>query len=1213
MPDRRDEFDELLDDFDRQWQEGFAPGILDFIASFEKKELARDERRYLLIESLRIDIEYRWNRLDESTGLVEHNARKATSLPQRPLIEDYLRVLRLNDDMSPSELADLIKDEFRARCLSGHSVELEEYRERFPALPSGFESQLKNISKQLQAQQTPSGVDQMFGFTTAHSSAFSSGSIPPAGVEFGGYLVLDRIGSGAMGLVFHARQSRPGRDVALKVIRSGAFATRAEIRRLYREAEAAARLDHKGIVPIYEVGREGPLHYFSMAYVDGSDLERIVRDRPMSPADAASLLASVADAVHYAHEQGVVHRDLKPGNILVGRDGQPRVTDFGLARQFAADERLTVQGEVLGTPGYMPPEQAAGESRNVNAAGDIYSLGAVLYRIVTGRPPFQAATQLETIQQVLENDPVSPRLLNRAIPRDLENIILKCLEKDPARRYRTAQDLVEDLGRFLRGDPTAARPLGPIKQLLRTIRRNPRPVLLALGITLFVGIIGYREWGDALSEFVNRRALSLNRRQLESLRQQLTGQQQEHTQQLKYGDLQRYILLSRNAKKLIDLDQCASAIEVLKEQIQANETMSSHSGWELDYLMRVADSDDSNEIESRPANLSRKLGVLAMAIDPTNEVLAAGSQESAIVLLHGKSQNEFTVVPTWLRVVRSLAFSPDAKMLAACGEVVETRSNVLLIDTSSPNRDLLEFTCPNSNPIAVAFLQDSHALLTADDEGQFVKWNTATGQPTELTNLRTSVRAVEVSRDGLTAVVATSDGHTLILNLANGMILRDIEEAAMQCAINPHGNQVAILTEAGNLKVFEGRWDETTTKVNTFGQNDLLTLCFSPDGRLLATGGAKGDIHIRDAYRHNELTSIQMDGELVQTLAFAPDGRYIVAGSKSGLLKRWGLAGAIADIGYPTEHKKISAIEVSEADRTVILAGDGGAIRVCSIDRPYDSRLIGVHPSRDASVVDPAGVYVLDLDVDASSGIVASVCALGSVYLCNSRRFSSNPIPKHLVNASKDVTCVEFRTGHRQLACGSADGAIRLWSVENDSPIMTFTGHKSNILAIQFTSDGSQAVSCDDSGKLLAWNPDDGSVNWSVEHPNIATLEIDHQDEIIAAGPTGEVVFLDIASGRVLHNLQLAVSTNSTILARLGGNRLATITQSSSVQIRDRNSGLSTLDLPVDGERLVGIAVLPDGIVAAAESGNLYCWRGKSRLPVQPQQTLETIPVIVQP
>jgi WD40 repeat protein len=312
-----------------------------------------------------------------------------------------------------------------------------------------------------------------------------------------------------MGVVYKARQNTLKRIVALKMILSGQLAGPEEVRRFYVEAEAAARLDHPNIVPIFEIGQHDGQHYFSMAFVDGESLARRVAAGPLPPRAAVQLVKKIADAVAYAHVEGVVHRDLKPANVLVDRDGEPRVTDFGLAKHIstergkAAAANLTATGQVLGTPSYMPPEQAGGESKEIGPLSDVYSLGAILYCLLTGRPPFQAASTMETLIQVLQQEAVSPRLLNSKVPRDLETICLKCLEKEPQKRYASAAAFAEDLRRFLDGEPIVARPIGLWERGLKWAKRRPAIATLSTALILvaLVGMGGItREWRTAEAE-----------------------------------------------------------------------------------------------------------------------------------------------------------------------------------------------------------------------------------------------------------------------------------------------------------------------------------------------------------------------------------------------------------------------------------------------------------------------------------------------------------------------------------------------------------------------------------------------------------------------------------------------------------------------------------------------------------------------------------------
>jgi tRNA A-37 threonylcarbamoyl transferase component Bud32 len=289
---------------------------------------------------------------------------------------------------------------------------------------------------------------------------------------FGDYELLAEIARGGMGVVYKARQSSLKRIVAVKMIRSGQLASEVEVRRFQSEAEAAAQLQHPNIVAIHEIGEHQGQQYFSMDFVEGKNLAQIANNKPVAVRSAAEWLMAIAGAVQFAHQRGVLHRDLKPQNIMVDTAGRPRVMDFGLAKTLGADTSLTNTGMIMGSPSYMSPEQALGRNDLLGPASDVYSLGAILFELLTGRPPFRGKSAVDTMSQVVNDEPPPPRSLNAEAPVDLESICQKCLEKDPVRRYPTARELELDLGRFLDGDPVQARPANALRRTLSWFRRH---------------------------------------------------------------------------------------------------------------------------------------------------------------------------------------------------------------------------------------------------------------------------------------------------------------------------------------------------------------------------------------------------------------------------------------------------------------------------------------------------------------------------------------------------------------------------------------------------------------------------------------------------------------------------------------------------------------------------------------------------------------------
>ena len=310
--------------------------------------------------------------------------------------------------------------------------------------------------------------------------------------RFGDYELIEEIARGGMGVVYRARQVSLDRIVAVKMLLFGQFSSDQFVRRFKAEAEAAAALQHPNIVAIHEIGEHAGQHYFSMDLVEGRNLAEIVRERPMPSREAARNLQVLARAVHYAHQRGLLHRDLKPSNVLIDGSGNPRLTDFGLAKRFESGASLSTTGQIVGSPNYMPPEQAAPDRGPVSPASDVYSLGAILYHLVTGRAPLVADSLESTVLAVLHTEPIAPRLLNNDVPRDVETICLKCLEKNPRRRYASAEVLAEDLDLYLRGEPIRARPIGGFEKLGRWCRRKP-------ALATAIGLLGLMAAGSALT------------------------------------------------------------------------------------------------------------------------------------------------------------------------------------------------------------------------------------------------------------------------------------------------------------------------------------------------------------------------------------------------------------------------------------------------------------------------------------------------------------------------------------------------------------------------------------------------------------------------------------------------------------------------------------------------------------------------------------------
>lgn len=460
----------------RLWREKRTPDLADFVAKVGVLDAGE------LAAILRVDQSERWE--------------AGEPVPA----EDYLSRYPI---VAADAIAaiDLIHNEYLLAERAGRPIDPEIFVSRFPAHIDTLRLQIE-----LHRAMMPStdGVHSTLSLAPAAANAtlasVNGAADVPMGERFGEYELIELIARGGMGVVYKARQPKLDRIVALKMILAGHLASAGAVERFRTEAQSAARLSHPGIVPVFEIGEHQGQHYFTMAYVEGRSLADILHDGPLPASKAAALIRDLCAAIAYAHDHGIVHRDLKPANVILDRDGKSKLTDFGLAKRTFDSNQVTGTGEILGTPAYMSPEQATGGGSEIGPLADVYGLGALLFALTTGRPPFQAAIPIETIQHVVSVDPPRPRSLNPSIPRDLETICLKCLEKSPAKRYASATAIAADLDRFLNGQPILARPVGVIEKAYRWYRRRPVMGSMAVALLLLltaIPILLASLWGEA--------------------------------------------------------------------------------------------------------------------------------------------------------------------------------------------------------------------------------------------------------------------------------------------------------------------------------------------------------------------------------------------------------------------------------------------------------------------------------------------------------------------------------------------------------------------------------------------------------------------------------------------------------------------------------------------------------------------------------------------
>jgi WD40 repeat protein/tRNA A-37 threonylcarbamoyl transferase component Bud32 len=890
-----------------------------------------------------------------------------------------------------------------------------------------------------------------FAVTAAQETPPPLPAPPRSGLDVGvpGYEILGELGRGGMGVVYKARHLQLNRLVALKMVLAGGCARPEDLLRFLGEAQAAAGLQHPNIIQIHEVDQHCGLPYFTLEYVSGGSLAKKLAHEPQPPADAARLALVLAGAIQHAHCQGIVHRDLKPANVLLTADGEAKIADFGLAKRLDGGGAVTQSGALLGTPSYMAPEQAEGKTREVGPAVDVYALGAILYELLTGRPPFQGPTIHDTLAQVLSVEPVSVRRLQPRVPRDLETICLKCLQKDISGRYASAAELAEDLRRFLAGEPIRARPVGMLERGWKWLRRRPSLAavygLALLVLLLLSGVAGVMSlwWSE---EAARRRS-----EQAAAEAQGRLGRQERRA----YADQVRLAAASWRA------GDPAAANETLAACAEA------HRGWEWDYLQRELHREQL--ILRDPAD-----EVQALAFNRDGSGLLTISARNQVVRLWDADSGKQTAVLDGQHTGRVTAacFSPDGRRVATASQDKTAR----LWDADS-GKELFPLVGHGAEVVGVCFSPDGGRILTASRDRSARLWDATTGQLLHVLAQHTAeVTCACFSPDGRRAATASNDRTARLWDVESGQelaVLKGHTGELVSICFDADGRRAATASRDGTTRL----WDVETGRtlfVLEGRAGELTGVCFSPDGRRIAAASRDGSIRVWDATSGAVRTVLTGCKAAVEGVCFSPDGGRVLATAADRTVRLWdAVSGEALGVWSGRGDNPAAACFSPDGARVAVAALDRTAQILDVAYRPSSAFLLiarrvqkPVHLgfSADSRRLVAVGAGSTRQVWDAASGKELAADEAGRTW-----EASADERKADLHGRGDSVRVAAFSVDGSRMITAGDDRMVRFWDMASGLPVLGLDGGGDRIESACFSPDGSRAAAAAADGTIRLW------------------------------------------------------------------------------------------------------------------------------------------------
>jgi WD40 repeat protein len=1134
--------------------------------------------------------------------------RAGERIPAEAYLHGY-PALRANVDRA----VDLVYGEFLLREALGEKPTLAEYQQRFPQYAATLQIQvdLHQAMRPPTASTTPGASSFSRAVTLAAEAETDAAPTAAVWPTVAGYEVLGELGRGGMGVVYKARHLGLDRLVALKMLRAGDVADLDQLTRFRHEAAVVAQLQHPYLVQIYEVGEQDGRPYCALEYVDGGSLAEKLAGTPQPDRATAQLLEKLARAMHVAHKRNVVHRDLKPANVLLTKDGTPKISDFGLAKRLDVPLGQTQSGVVMGTAGYMAPEQATGHSKQVGPAADVYALGAILYEMLTGRPPFKAESMLETLRQVVYLDPVPPRSLQPRVPRDLETICLKCLEKEPQKRYASAEALADDLQRFLRGEPIKARPIGMWEKGSKWAKRRPAVAGLLL-VILLITVAGF-----GLVTWQWHEAVQARRREKDQRHQAEEAGREEANQRRRYQRLLVSTLMDRG----LDLCEQGDVGRGLLHLVHGLELVG-HEATDLERVLRTNVADWQRSLYPLKNFLAHPDRVLAVAFSPDGKQFLTGCADGKAQLWSTATGERLGDPLVHEGDVTGVTFRADGKVL-----LTGSRDKTARLWHAATEERIITLKHPKS-VLAVTFNPDGQTVATGCQDGRVRLWHTATGEPRpESLPHRGPVYAVAFSPDGQMLLTGSDDRFARLWRAAGGKLVAEVKHAGNVRAVAFRPDGQIFLTGTTARKVQQ--WETATRKLvgnplDDF-RGDVEALAFSPDGKQFLTGSLDGLVRLWNATtakpighalaHQNRVTAVAFhpDGHTaltgsfdrsarlwetargrpfdksfphnnrVRAVAFTPDGTQIITGSSNRQVQLWDVATG-QKIGKAFEHSNVVSAVALSADGRRVLAGDWDNCAKCW---------------------DLAAAAQVGETLKHSDWVLAVAYSADGKILTGSRNqkaqlwdlATGQPLGAPLLHEGP-VNAVAFSPDGTKVLTGSSLGAegtggAQLWDVATQTPLGRPLLPGVEVMAVAFSADGRTLLTGSSDGMAQVWEAATGRpVSLPLPHPSVVSA--------VAFGPDGKTVLTgcrdwkarlwDVGTGKILGRplshpapvRAVAVSPNGKLLltgSENGGARLWPLPASTTRKVEQ---------LVLEVQVLTGLELDADGVVQVLDASTWH-------------------------